>query len=130
MVNINVFTTEIEYENAKNSLKRPQLALSEDLMRIHCISDKPDMVDLGLPSGTLWADRNLDALCADTAESWYGNYYSWGETEIKSNYAIETYKFGQDPYSKYGNDGKTVLEPIDDAVTVRYNNPYKMPTEQ
>ena len=36
-------------------------------------------VDLGLPSGTLWADRNVGA---DTPED-YGDYYAWGETSPK-----------------------------------------------
>lgn len=34
-------------------------------------------VDLGLPSGTLWCDRNLGALSVDD----FGLYYAWGETE-------------------------------------------------
>ena len=39
-------------------------------------------VDLGLPSGTLWATCNVGA---DTPEG-YGNYYAWGETETKEVY--------------------------------------------
>lgn len=34
-------------------------------------------VDLGLPSGRLWADRNVGA---DSPEH-YGTYFAWGETE-------------------------------------------------
>ena len=38
-------------------------------------------VDLGLSSGTLQCNKNIGATNGDTAESWYGNYYAWGETE-------------------------------------------------
>lgn len=34
-------------------------------------------VDLGLPSGRLWADRNVGATSTDD----YGTYFAWGETE-------------------------------------------------
>ena len=39
-------------------------------------------VDLGLPSGTLWATCNLGA---DTPED-YGDYFAWGETAHKEIY--------------------------------------------
>ena len=38
---------------------------------------QPQPIDLGLPSGTLWADRNLGAESATD----YGDYYMWGSTE-------------------------------------------------
>ena len=41
----------------------------------------PDFVDLGLPSGTLWATRNVGACKPED----YGEYFAWGETEIKYN---------------------------------------------
>ena len=45
------------------------------------LSLKPELVkwiDLGLPSGKLWADRNVGA----NASYEVGDYYSWGETEL------------------------------------------------
>ena len=36
-----------------------------------------EWVDLGLPSGTLWADRNVGA----TKPEEYGLYFAWGETQ-------------------------------------------------
>ena len=38
-------------------------------------------VDLGLPSGTLWATCNVGA----TIPEEYGNYFAWGETSPKTN---------------------------------------------
>lgn len=47
-----------------------------------------ESVDLGLPSGTLWAATNIGA---EKPED-FGNYYSWGETETKEYYEIINYK--------------------------------------
>ena len=38
-----------------------------------------EYVDLGLPSGTLWATRNVGASSPED----YGDYYAWGETEME-----------------------------------------------
>lgn len=45
-------------------------------------------VDLGLPSGTLWAAWNVGANSPEE----YGGYYAWGETGEKSSYSLENYK--------------------------------------
>ena len=44
-------------------------------------------VDLGLPSGTLWASHNIGA----TAPEKHGGYYAFGETEEKLTYSWSTY---------------------------------------
>lgn len=44
-------------------------------------------VDLGLPSGTLWATCNVGA---DTPEG-YGDYFAWGETQSGSGWCMPTY---------------------------------------
>ncbi len=48
-------------------------------------------VDLGLPSGILWAKYNVGA----TSPEEYGGYYAWGETEEKDSYTWENYKYGE-----------------------------------
>ena len=50
--------------------------------------DNHEYVDLGLPSGTLWATCNVGA---DSPED-YGDYFAWGETESKEVYNWSTYK--------------------------------------
>ena len=56
-----------------------------------------EVVDLGLPSGTLWCKYNLGATCENTPESWYGGYYAFGEIEPKPKNIRKTnwkkYKF-------------------------------------
>lgn len=57
--------------------------------------DTPNMhngheyVDLGLPSGLLWATCNVGA----TFPEEYGDYYAWGETETKIDYSLKTYLY-------------------------------------
>ena len=80
-------------------------------------------VDLGLPSGLLWAKTNVGA----SSSSDDGDYFAWGETSPKSIYSWDTYKWGRNP-SKYNtSDGKTTLEAEDDAATVNWGAPCRMP---
>lgn len=95
-----------------------------------------EWVDLGLPSGRLWAAYNLGA----TTPEGYGNYYAWGETQPKSNYSWSTYRYGSDSHklTKYCSDlwyglngytdNLTTLEPMDDAATMTLGNGACIPT--
>ena len=86
-------------------------------------------VDLGLPSGTLWADHNIGA----TNPEDYGDYYSWGETATKETYDWSTYfdtNDGGQTFGKYNNDdGKTELETSDDVASQTWGGKWQMPTQ-
>lgn len=83
-------------------------------------------VDLGLPSGTLWATCNLGS----NTPSVQGGFYAWGETSTKSNYTWETYAFGtENNFTKYNEfDGKRSLELVDDAAHVIMGGDWHIPT--
>ena len=96
-----------------------------------------EYVDLGLPSGTLWATFNVGA---DRPEG-YGDYFAWGETQPKDNYDLISYRWCNDnleqltkycQISSYGYNGYTdslsVLLPEDDAATVNWGDEWRMPT--
>ena len=96
------------------------------------------VVDLGLYSGTLWADRNIGAASPED----YGDYFAWGETDSKSNYDWPTYKHAngdEKRLTKYcqhsilGNTGYTdsriTLESSDDAATANWGSGWCMPTQ-
>ena len=93
-----------------------------------------EYVDLGLPSGTLWATCNVGASKPEE----YGDYFAWGETSPKGKYDWSTYKwcdgleFTLNKYctnSTYGlEDGKKELEPEDDAATVNWGSDWRMPS--
>ena len=89
-----------------------------------------DYVDLGLPSGTLWATCNVGANSPEE----YGDYFAWGETEPKSIYDWNTYfdtgrideTFGSISFKKYLNLSE--LQPEDDAATVNWGSDWQIPS--
>ena len=91
-------------------------------------------VDLGLPSGTVWATCNIGA----TNPEDYGNYYAWGETTTKTNYSWSTYRYcngNETSLTKYclgplyGNsDQYRTLVASDDAATSNWGSSWRMPT--
>ena len=92
-----------------------------------------DWVDLGLPSGTLWATCNVGA----TAPEEYGDYFAWGEVKPKSAYNWDTYLYCDESYnitkynynSDFGSvDNKFTLETSDDAATANWGSKWRMPT--
>ena len=85
-----------------------------------------EYVDLGLPSGMLWATYNVGADSLDEV----GDYFAWGETEPKTDYSWSTYKWGtKDSLTKYNNiDSLTVLKAEDDAATANWGRAWRTPT--
>ena len=57
-----------------------------------------DYIDLGLPSGTMWASCNVGA---DNPED-YGSFFAWGETQPKTIYSESNYKYSHGPRSWSG----------------------------
>ena len=94
------------------------------------------LVDLGLPSGTKWAQWNLG--CSAAAQ--VGDFYAYGETAPKDEYSWDNYLWGSGvrSFTKYSYsalfgknnlvDLKMILEPEDDAATVRWGSEYRTPT--
>lgn len=105
------------------------------------ISSDGEYIDLGLPSGVMWASCNLGASTPDG----YGLYYAWGET-TGSN-ASTTRNFNWSSYllcngsqysmkryctnSSYGTvDNVSVLKYSDDAAHVALGDKWRMPTDE
>ena len=89
----------------------------------------PHMIDLGLPSGTLWACCNVGA---STPEE-YGNYYAWGETQPKSVYKSYAYWHDNDgdgvvDENEMVNIGSDIAGTSYDAATVNWGAPWRMPS--
>lgn len=96
-------------------------------------------VDLGLPSGTIWAGWNVGA---DNPLE-YGNYYAWGETYEKTWYDWDTYRdtrsfskeiVGTSTYdvvnfTNYKVHGKTsIIGTQDDVAYAIWGKEWQMPT--
>ena len=99
--------------------------------------DTHEYVDLGLPSGTLWATCNVGA----NAPEENGDYFAWGETEPEDYYDWSTYKWCNDSSramtkyctkSDFGYNGftddKTELDPSDDAAYVNWGPQWRIPS--
>ena len=99
--------------------------------------DEHEYVDLGLPSGLLWATCNVGA----TTPEGYGDYFAWGETQPKDYYHWSTYRYCRgDNYqftkycsnSIYGyngfTDNLTILEAGDDPATANWGDGWRTPT--
>jgi|GEM_PF-1285948 len=90
--------------------------------------DGYDYVDLGLPSGTLWATCNVGA----SKPEGYGNYYAWGETATKTVYDWSTYKWTSGSSStptKYTGSSSAELQLSDDAAYVNWGKNWRMPSQ-
>lgn len=97
--------------------------------------DSLHVVDLGL--SVMWADRNVGAESPDL----FGDYYAWGETEIKSAYTWGTYQLagsneGYDflkynTKEKYGYvDSLSVLQTQDDVAFSLSAGKWRIPTKE
>ena len=72
-------------------------------------------VDLGLPSGTLWATCNVGA----NTPTEYGSYFAWGEPTTKSTFTSSNYTYSSNP---------STLPASADAATAQWGASWRMPT--
>lgn len=106
--------------------------LPEDSVMI----DGHKFIDLGLPSGLLWATCNVGA----TKITDYGDYYAWGDTSTKQRYFWDSYQYGSCTlddagYLKtvtltkyYADDDLRSLETTDEAAIANWGSNCRMPT--
>jgi TonB family protein len=84
-------------------------------------NNHPHMIDLGLPTGTLWACCNIGA----TKPEGYGSYFAWGETEEKDVYNEKTYRY------TISEDGPIVPTNISgtkmDVAYQKWGSPWRLP---
>ena len=98
-------------------------------------------VDLGLPSGTLWANKNVGAASPENG----GLYFAWGEivgygSDVNDGRLFDWDSYKWDNFTKYCSaswvaelgmgivDNKTILDPEDDAATANWGENWRMPT--
>ena len=90
-----------------------------------CSGGVYESVDLGLPSGTLWAKYNIGA----TSESDYGDLFAWGATEPYRLNGTTPIDNTGNYASSYANKIQHDLYPNEDAATVHWGKGWKMPTK-
>ena len=104
-------------------------------LQSYTIDTEHKYVDLGLPSGTLWATCNVGA----NKPGEPGDYFAWGEILPKEDYSWNNYLWGgRETMTKYcfnyGYNGfidnLTELEPNNDVATVNWDENWQMPSEE
>ena len=100
--------------------------LSEFLKNISTEKESPrEYVNLGLPSGTLWATTNIGASLPEE----YGVYFVWGDSITRRRYYANAYF--DSSYSKYNSDGGLIeLEPENDAASVKWGKQWRIPSKE
>ena len=90
-------------------------------------------VNLGLPSGLLWASANVGS----EKPAAPGKYISWGETKPKTEYWTDKWyndDLGRTKYCTNESDGEvdnlTRLEQADDAASANMGGKWRMPTAE
>ena len=114
------------------------LALVLTFLGTQKLNAQNTFVDLGLPSGTLWATCNVGA----DSPGGLGTYFAWGETSGKTSYTWSNYKHSNGTNSSltkyctdetYGDngftDGLTELQPEDDAATANWGADWQIPSD-
>lgn len=79
-----------------------------------------EAIDLGLPSGTLWASCNVGA----TKPEEVGEYYAWGETQGKKKYNNDTYLY------KNTDIGKNIVGTDYDVAHILWGGTWVMPSQE
>ena len=82
-----------------------------------------EAVDLGLPSGTLWASCNVGA----TKPEEMGGYYAWGETEEKTDYTKDTYLYWSNQFNGGDDIGENICGTNYDVAHVKWSQGWQMP---
>lgn len=127
--------------NLKGDVNEDGVVDVSDITAVAQIILSPDheYVDLGLPSGTLWAACNIGAKLPEE----YGLYFAWAETtgynSGKKDFSWSTYKYcngTNTSFTKYCSiassgtvDDKKVLDDEDDAAIANWGENWRMPTE-
>lgn len=159
MKHIRKFDTLSEYNQAKagSDFFRPCISMVGVDGQIYFDPiDEPipptiEMVDLDLPSGTLWSKYliGVDPNNLSTAEDYIGTPIAWGELETKNidSFNWGTYELGDKQFNSnspsykfkkyndsthtatgYTTDNKKELDALDDIASITYGPEYHIPT--
>ena len=82
-----------------------------------------EYVDLGLPSGTMWAAYNVGASSPEEC----GDYYAWGETTTKSDYSESNYQYYNG--SVCVNIGSNISGTQYDVARAQWGGSWRLPTK-
>ena len=113
-----------------------KIKVVNNVMTIESAGSTIEMVDLGLPSDTLWAKCNIGA----NIETEAGQYFQWAATTSlhiegttvnpAADWSLCPYTDNEGTPSKYIGSDYSTLQSTDDTATVILGANYKMPTKE
>lgn len=115
-VYVGASTLDKELEPDSEYLSEQSETDTEDEQEQHRIRKKA--IDLGLPSGTLWANCNLGAISSEQDD---GNHYAFGTIVSKENYPENT----GDQY----RDGESIIGTSADVVRIKWGDDWQLPSK-
>ena len=135
---IHKFDTIADFNTGIKNYEEPWVSYTKEINRVDynnvIDTNGHEFVNLGLPSGTLWATCNVGASSYDEL----GTFFAWGEitgdkrgSANYKNYSWNDYSLGTSTsnLTKYNStDNKTVLDLEDDAAHVIMGGNWCMPT--
>lgn len=99
--------------------------VTEDDLKVEVVdANGHEYVDLGLPSGILWATMNVGASSPED----YGDYFAWGEIEPKEVYSLDTYDPLGDGTGTYDELGDDISGTDHDVARMKWGGQWVMPT--
>lgn len=101
-----------------------QIVLNDEEDENQPSAEAGEAIDLGLPSGTKWANCNVGA----TKPEEYGGYYAWGETEEKDTYTWDTYIHCNGSMDSCHDLGADISGTQYDVAHVKWGGNWCMPT--
>ncbi len=110
------------YDYTGNVIDRAEYASVEDKEPEEEITPGQE-VDLGLSVN--WASWNVGASSPEE----YGGYYAWGETEEKSDYDWDTYKYYNPQTGDVINIGSNISGTKYDVARQKWGGSWRMPTK-
>lgn len=83
-----------------------------------------EYVDLGL--SVKWATCNVGAVSQEEN----GDYFAWGETDVKNKYEDENYRYYDKELDDYIDIGTDISGTKHDAARIKWGGNWRMPTEK
>ena len=133
VVTLNGLSSNTTYYYASFTLLEDEYALSDvkNFTTAECLTtgiiNGHEWVDLGLPSGLMWATCNVGASSPEE----YGDYFEWGETTTKSSYGFNSTTYGLSTSTLQSRgiiDSDGNLTAAYDAATANWGGSWRMPT--
>ena len=113
--------SQIEKNIAGVPTKATEKTLSQNEQTLPIIQYKK--VDLGL--SVCWAEHNVGA----SSPEGYGDYFAWGETEVKKKYTKNTYKFYDTKKGDFLSLSNSIVKTANDVAHQHWGDSWRMPTK-